>query len=715
VLLSAFPLALEVEESVGLRALFALRGERVPPEQVLVVGISRDSAEVFGLSRDLDEWPRALHADLIDRLASLGAAVIVLDIMFEEPSDSRNDERLGAAIERAGNVLLLERVESRDMRLSGLEGISIMEQRVPPIEPIGAGALGIAPFTLPVVPFRTSQFWAFGRGDTTTPNLPALALQAYGLGSYTRLLELLRPSLPAEVADRLPQTVAALRAAGLQSTTRKLREIFSAYPSLAGEALARIPRDAGGSDATDTGIRALVEMYGGPSSHYLNYYGVGGTVTTIPFHEALRGSVDAPWARNLVGKVVFVGYSERRQSEQRDMFLSVYSQRTGLSLSGVEIGATAFANLLTMTSLRPLPMPAHLVWVFAFGAVVALVLVRMSTASAIALAVGVVIAYAAVAWYRFEAANAWWPLAIPLLVQVPVALAATAFLNGSYLSRQRRRIETALGYYVPKSVLLRLLRDSTDTTTDRQLVHGTCLVSDAERFTSLSERISPEALGTLVDDYYRTLAAVAQRHGGFVADVSGDSTVAIWPALESRQESHLSACRAALDMVEAIERFNRDHAPHSLPTGFGLDSGEVLLGNIGLAQHYQYRAVGDIVNTASRVQGLNRILGTRVLASQDTVAGLDELATRELGRFLLVGKLTPIVIYEVTRGGPAVDAAVFGRGLREFRLRNWDLARSLFESLAGDAPSRFFVEQCSVYSQKDLAEDWDGTIDIGVK
>jgi adenylate cyclase len=717
--LSSFPLTLELEESVGLRWLFALRGEQRAPESAVLVGISRDSATAFGLSRDLDEWPRSLHADLIDRLAALGAAVIVLDIMFEAPSDVRNDDRLGDAISRAGNVILLERVETEDIALAGLEGASVLERRIPPIPEIGAGALGTAPFTLPTVPFRTSQFWAFGRGDSSTPNLPAIALQAYNLGHYERFLGLLRANLATGAVEHLPQSAAQVRAVGLQVTMRALRELFLANPALAIGLQTQL-NDTDTQTPAEAAIRTLLDLYGGASSRFLSFYGAGGRVTTIPFHRALQDPLDAAWTKAVAGKAVFVGYSEPRQSEQRDMFLSVYSQRSGRSLSGVEIGATAFANLLTMTSIRPWSMPLHLLWVLCFGCIATLWLLRQSTPRAIPLALAIAIVYLGFVWYRFETASEWWPLVIPVLIQLPAALAITAFVNGRHLSQQRLRIQTALGYYVPDSVLSRLLRGGTRTDVDRQVVHGTCVFSDAENFTSLSERLEPQALGALIEDYYKTLGDAVKQHGGFVADVSGDSTVAIWPAFESHEESHLHACRAALAMVGAIEKFNREHAPHSLLTGFGLDSGEVLMGNMRLVQQYQYRAVGDIINTASRVQGLNRILGTRVLASQATVAGLAGIATRELGDFRLVGKSAPIRIYEVIGASlQSSDTMLFARGLQAFRSREWEAARQSFETLAtrdiADGPSRFYVDQCAAHSRMQLADDWCGAIQIEVK
>jgi adenylate cyclase len=296
-----------------------------------------------------------------------------------------------------------------------------------------------------------------------------------------------------------------------------------------------------------------------------------------------------------------------------------------------------------------------------------------------------------------------------------------AYWNYRRLSWQRERIQTALGYYVPAPVLGRLVQETVEQGARRELVYGTCLVSDAERFTSLSEQLRADDLGELMEAYYRALSTVIERHSGFVADISGDSIVAVWTEVRSQAEAKQRACAAALEMRGAVDAFNVAHAPHRLPTGFGLDSGEVLVGNINIAQRYQYRAIGDIVNTASRVQGLNRLLGTQVLASAATLAFTDAPAARRLGRFLLMGKATTIDVYEIRDAGEGTQAWAkrFEDGLVAFSEGYWDEAHTLFEdALAehpGDGPTRFYLEQCARRAGAPVPPDWSGTITMTVK
>lgn len=701
--LSAVPWTLEVEEALGLAWLFELRGPLERPDSVAVVGISGDSADAFGLSYDLDEWPRGLHAQLLDALDAAGAAVIVMDIIFEAPGPPDQDRQLAAAIERAGNVILLERVRSEQL------AIGVLERHVPPIEPLRRAAAATAPFVLPTVPLKTSQFWTFGRAESNVPSLPAAALQLLAMPVYGDLVERAEAIAP-EAAARLPRGGRAGAAHELSAMMRDVRDVFVADP--------RLREPAVGDGGADRLLAALWDLYASPANRYLNYYGPSGTLETIPFHEMLGGGAAAD--HDLRGKVVFVGFSERRQPEQQDDFISVYSERSGLNLSGVEIGATAFANLLDGTGIEPLPLPWHLALVLVWGIVLTAALTALPSGAATVAAPFAGAGYLASAWYAFGATGTWMPVVVPLLVQLPLALAAAVLVNYRDLRRHRGRIEAALSYYVPGHVIARLARDSFDPQSTRELVYGSCLVSDAEEFTRLSESLDPESLGELMDEYYEVLRSTAEKHGGYVADLSGDSMVATWTAAAPLTGYRDSACAAALELQQRLDLFNAEHAPRRLPTGIGLESGQMLLGSIGARHPFQFRAVGDIVNSAARIEGLNRRLKTRTLASAAAVDGVNGVLMRRVGSFLLAGKTTPLDVYELlgaerdADAGARARAAMFAQPLELFCERRFAAARDAFEGLLAeypeDGPSRFYVEQCERMAADPPGDGWSGTI-----
>ena len=190
--LSVVPGVLAFDETVGLGLLFAARGPIPAPADVVVISISRDSAAAVGQSEDVDEWPRSLHAALIDSLSGAGVEAIAFDIIFDEPR--ADDAAFAAAVQRAGNVLLVERVDTEDVGSTGSGVRGVVDIRRPPVAELEAAALATAPFTLPRVPVRVSQFWTFGRAAGDVPSLPVLALQAYLLPHYDELAALLAES-----------------------------------------------------------------------------------------------------------------------------------------------------------------------------------------------------------------------------------------------------------------------------------------------------------------------------------------------------------------------------------------------------------------------------------------------------------------------------------------------------------------------------------------
>jgi adenylate cyclase len=264
-----------------------------------------------------------------------------------------------------------------------------------------------------------------------------------------------------------------------------------------------------------------------------------------------------------------------------------------------------------------------------------------------------------------------------------------------------------------------------DLKANAQLLHGTCLSTDGEQYTALAESLSPDELGALMNDYYEVLFAEVEQAGGVVTDVVGDSMMAIWATATPNSNLRSRACHGALAIATAVARFNQRPGQRQLPTRIGLHSGPIRLGNIGGARHVQFRAVGDIVNTASRIEGLNKLLGTRILVSADTLADVPGLVTRELGAFLLAGKSTPLVIHELLGVSGSVPSPVlaraerFGTCLATFRNGEWTLAGQQFAALLAAAPDdqavQFYVMLCARYADSGPDSVEQGVVRISTK
>jgi adenylate cyclase len=726
----------EIEEDFELHWLFHLRGATPAPPEVVVVAIDEQSAQKFGLPSKPSEWPRDLHAQLIERLA--GARVICFDLTFDTPSRTpQNDVEFAAAISRAANVVLTDSLRKETARQTNASGQTIGEIQIervsPPISILEQASLAHAPFPLPKES-RVNTFWTFKSSAGDSPTLPVIAFQIYAFDAYDDFLDLLRKAAP-RLTITAPASAKALVAsndAGSLITT--LRNVFLSDPQL-GERMLIELNNTSDQELTPKRkhlILSLLSLYRRSEVSYLNFHGPPRSIATVPYYEVLNsrdGDPKVPSVSNFEGKAVFVGFSAFSQPEQdriRDDYQTVFSQRSGLNISGVEIAATAFANLLEDRPVRPIPFPWQLgivtLWGIALGA--ACRMLRPIGAAVFVLLL--VSAYMLVALWQFTVAGMWLPLVIPLCLQASLALFGGVLLNYRDARRERKLIKQAFGYYLPDKIVDQLVESVGPISSTDQLVYGACLATDVEKYTTLAETMSPRELGQLMNEYYAELFKPVERLGGVVNEVVGDAMLAIWAASSSQASVRRQACEAALDIVEALDRFNQAVVGRpALLTRFGLHSGQVLLGNIGAAHHYEYQAVGDMVNTATRIEGLSKYLGTRILASEETVDGLKDFLTRPVGCFLLAGKSTAVCVVEL--GGRERDAnsqvtllyQKFADALEAYRTRQWrDAARQFSEILdvfPEDGPSRFYLHRCESYVLKPPDEPWQPTIRLDQK
>ncbi len=734
VLLSLLPFGLDLEESLGLHLLFKLRGPRRAPSDVVVVSIDKVSADALNLPGDPAKWPRSVHARLTENLAKAGAAVIAFDVFFGDERSVEDDRLFAGAISRARNVVLSRYLSRETVPLSGQTGLRsarlTLERLEPPFPLLAHAAVASAPFPLPKVPVRVSQYWTFKTGAGGTPTLPVVALQIFALDVYEDFLRLLDQVNPFR-AMNVPRDRRALLASGrVEETIGGVRDVVEAEPGTAARMLQALQAGAPSSaySRRHNVLTALVRMYQSPDSQYLNFYGPARTITTIPYYQVLQRSDDSAADRTplrLDGKAVFVGTSEYLRQEKRDAFYTVFSEEGGRDISGVEIAATAFANLLEDRPVQPLGLPSHLVLVFVGGVALGVLCTALSpiTAAVSVLAAGSL--YVIAAQHAFNALAVWYPLAVPLLFQVPSAFLSAVVWRYADTNRERQRIRKVFSYYLPDNVIDQLLANVPGTGPSSQLTYGICLSTDAERYTSLAESLDPTQLASFMNTYYAIVFEPIKRHGGIVSDVIGDAALAIWAAAGPDGTLKAQACSAACDIVSAVDRFNQSSGALQLPTRIGLHSGRMMLGHVGAGDHYEYRAVGDIVNTATRIEGLNKHFGTRMLISEEVTSGLDGFLTRKLGTFLLVGKSKPLVIYELMcrREEASVQqiraSTLFAEALAAYEARSWRQASETFSALVGeyadDQAARFYLRACEQYSVQPPEAAWAGVIRMDKK
>jgi adenylate cyclase len=728
------PFGSALEKNYGLHLFFKLRGVRQVPPDVIIVSMDKTSASHLQLPGDLSKWPRSLHARLVDRLVEKNVAVIAFDVIFSESRDPQEDNLFAAAIRKADSVILCDWIKSFPDSLSDFkavqEGYVSYEELVPPIPPLVQSAVASAPFALPKVPVKVNSYWAFKTGSGDTPTFPVVVFQFFALQVYNEFFELLKEVSPALV-EKLPisrEVVVAEKS--VQKLIRTLRTHFEQTPRLSKKMMARVEalKTLSNNPQKKRILTSLIRFYQGPKSHYLNFYGPPGMIPTIPYHQILNGhgkNAGGFEQLDLKGRVVFVGLSERLRPGQKDGFYTVFTRPDGLDLSGVEIAATAFANLLEDMAVQPIGLSKKITLLFLWGMVVGALCILTPTIISASGIGGLGILYLFFAHYQFKHTGLWYPLVIPLFLQAPLAFFGAVLWKFFHVQKERQKIRQAFELHLPKPVVNQLSKNIAEIKTGSQEVYGICLTTDLEDYTALAETLDPKNLAILMNRYYETIFEPTKRHGGAVSDIIGDSMLALWVASPQETAFREKACSAALDIQKALEQFNQTSGTLNLNTRIGLNSGQILLGHIGAIDHYEYRPVGDIVNTAARIEGLNKQLGTQVLVSEEVIHQLDGFMTRDVGKFRLKGKVKPIVIHELLCRIEECDEqqkdtfAIFAEAMRAFRRQSWDEAIDLFDTSLkkrkADGPSNFYLQLCETYRADPPETNWDCTVILNEK
>ena len=344
-----------------------------------------------------------------------------------------------------------------------------------------------------------------------------------------------------------------------------------------------------------------------------------------------------------------------------------------------------------------------------------------STAGFSALIAG--IGYLSGGYLLFASSGVWMPLFIPLLVQAPFAACSVMLWRHWDESGKQHRVREALGQYLPAGAVDDMVADIARRHDTQHLVYGVCLATDAEPDMKLSERMSPPVLSKFISQYFAAVFAPVRRRHGCVSDVCNYSMLALWVALNPPDvHKRKAVCRAALDIAQAIVHFNHA-APVPMPTYIGVHVGELLRGSVGAQAHYQYRAVGEVVTTATRLQALNKILGTRVLVSRATLEGVDGLLVRELGDFMLASHADSINVCELIGESASAEAplhalcARFAHARALFSAREFSAAEQQFmalvETFPGDGPAQFFAACCREYQLLAPPAQWQGALHVG--
>ena len=439
---------------------------------------------------------------------------------------------------------------------------------------------------------------------------------------------------------------------------------------------------------------------------WLNYYGPAGEAfESVSIADALRDEGVPPGF--FQERTVFIGgrYSAGTLRTAKDEFGNPYS-RWGRGFSpGVEIHATTFLNLLQQDWLRRLPSSSELAILVAFGLFVgaSLCLLRPQWALIATVGCGMLIfaGCCGLAWRHLI----WFPWAIPVAAQLPIALGWSVGAQYFYEHRRRAALRRAFAYYLSPEMADRIADSNFDLRPGGIAVEATIVFTDLENFTALSESLEVEDVSKVLIAYFTETTKHILKNKGTIIKYLGDAVLATWNAPLTDPDHAQHAIRAAWSLAEASKH---QIGGYTLRTRVGIHTGQALAGNLGSPFRFDYTVIGDAPNLASRMQEMNKHLGTQILLSEATKNLLnDDFITRCLGKFLVKGKTVPVILFELL--GPKtreweVSQSVrgwfscFGNGLDAFAsgdLKNAALLMTQTIQLRGgkDGPAEFYLRQ----------------------
>jgi len=297
----------------------------------------------------------------------------------------------------------------------------------------------------------------------------------------------------------------------------------------------------------------------------------------------------------------------------------------------------------------------------------------------------------------------------------------------SVLAQKREeRIRHVFQKYVPGEVIDEVLKAKGDKLLIGKKQNATILFSDIRSFTTLAESLPAEELVTTLNTYFNIMVGVIMKHKGIIDKFMGDAIMALFGAPVQYGDDSSQAVKTSLEMIHELEGFNKNQVRlgrRPFKIGIGLNTGNVIVGNIGSDQKLEYTCIGDAVNLASRMEGLTKMYGVPIIISEHTLnqAGTDN-KTRELDKVRVKGKEQGVKVYELydeAADGVTEGYEIFREALRIYQLRDFERALKLFgdskNALENDEPSTLYINRCRQYIQFPPPEDWDGVFTAKTK
>lgn len=514
-----------------------------------------------------------------------------------------------------------------------------------------------------------------------------------------------------------------------------IRRFFPKLENISGEAsVPWLPAAvAGFAGAPESAVRS-----GLSESRWLNYYGPPGSIPGVSYFLALEPDGVPPGF--FKDKIIFIGgqMSADFSGKGKDEFLTPYAFWGKGFAPGVEIHATAAANLLHGDWLVRFPALLELGLVLLVAGVAGFGLIRSQPLTAVLVTLLATIVIAITAHYLAWHHNLWFAWLI-IVCELGVALLCSVIYNSLRLYVEKKLLEQSLSVHLSPALVKRVLSDPALRRRGGVKQEVSLLFTDIENFSRMSENMHPDDLVNLLNRYFEAALQCIHETDGTVMDLVGDAIFAIWNAPIEQSDHRERACRAAILLRERLAGFEDAQYGFPLRTRVGLHTGTVCVGNIGSEQRFDYAAVGENTNLGSRLEGLNKHFGTDVLATREIQRVMeDKLTSRLIGHIQVKGFARAVEVYELLGPLDRTEPTrawreMFATSMAHFRKREFDAAEAAFRKTielrrqaegavtvtgsrpAEDGPSLFYLNKITELRNAPPPAEWIGEVSMKEK
>ncbi len=396
---------------------------------------------------------------------------------------------------------------------------------------------------------------------------------------------------------------------------------------------------------------------------------------------------------------------------------------------GVFIHATALNNILAGDFLRQAPAVVLLISLLLLCLLTAATLVAFSSFKAkISLILVYAVAYYGLAILIFQRGNLWMDIVTPE-AGIFVTFLSSALVEYFTEGKRKRQVKNIFGHYMTPSVVNKILEHPEDVKLGGEKKELSVFFSDVAGFTTISESLEPEKLVALLNRYLTAMTDIILKHEGFLDKYEGDAIMAVFGTPLDQPRHATLACQAALANQEKAAKLREEFRAEGYPeikVRIGVNSGPMIVGNMGSQNRMDYTVMGDHVNLASRLEGANKQYDSHILIGENTYRlAREDIEAREIDRIRVKGRREPAVVYELlARKGElsskkAEVVETYLQGLSAYQDHDWHLARDAFERTLAldpeDGPSRVYLDRCSHFLEDPPPQDWDGVFELKTK